>query len=192
MTKKYFIIPGFWSQVSDSDYVWLVTYLTKQGYKVRGVPIRWSYRTVSQNAAEFLNYFNQHKTEQNYILGFSYGAVIALLTTNQTNPQVLYLCSLSPDFAEDATSVPEWIKGYIGKRRYQDMQSRIAQTLATELTCETLVFYGEEEGEEFPALKKRSEETAKLAQNSKLIIVKNAPHNIKHPEYQIALKKINS
>ena len=189
MTKTYFIIPGFWSQVSDSDYVWLVTYLTKQGYKVRGVPIRWSYRTVSQNAAEFLNYFNKHKTDHNYILGFSYGAVMGLITAKQTNPQVLYLCSLSPDFAEDATSMPEWIEGYIGKKRYQDTQNRSAQMLATELKSKTVLFYGEEEGKEFPALKNRSEETAKLAQNARLIVVKDTPHDIKHPEYQAVIKR---
>jgi len=189
MPKTFFIIPGFKSQVSDSDYTWLVTYLVKQGYVVKGVPVQWNYRTLSQNATEFLNYFNQHKTAQNYILGFSYGAVIALLTANQTNPQLLYLCSLSPDFAEDATSIPEWIKGYIGKKRYQDTQNRSAQMLAAELKSKIVLFYGEEEGKEFPALKNRSGEIAKLAQNARLIVVKDTPHDIKHPEYQAVIKR---
>jgi pimeloyl-ACP methyl ester carboxylesterase len=188
MTKTFFIIPGFKSQVTDDDYIWLVAYLKKQGYAVLGVPIQWNFRTVSENATEFLDYFNQHKSDHNYILGFSYGAVIALLTANQTNPETLYLCSLSPDFAEDAISMPEWIQGYIGKRRYRDMKTRSAQKLATELICKTILFYGEVEGKEFPALKNRSEETVKLTENAKLFMVKIAPHDIEHSEYQAAIR----
>lgn len=87
--------------------------------------MRWRYTTLSQNAAEFLDYFNQHKTERNYILGFSYGAVIGLLTANQTKPQKLYLCSLSPDFKEDKGAMPKWVKSYIGVKRYQMLKREV-------------------------------------------------------------------
>jgi hypothetical protein len=86
--------------------------------------------------------------------------------------------------------MPEWIQGYIGKRRYRDMKTRSAKKLATELTARTVIFYGEEEGRQYPPLIKRSEETAKLAKHSKLILIKDAPHDIEHPEYQSAIKAV--
>jgi len=39
-------------------------------------------------------------------------------------------------------------------------------------------------------LKKCCEETAKLAENSKLIVVKDAPHDISFIAYQQAIKKV--
>jgi hypothetical protein len=50
--------------------------------------------------------------------------------------------------------------------------------------------YGEKEGNDYPLIKKRSEETANLATSSKLIIVENAPHDISFPEYQTAIKQV--
>jgi hypothetical protein len=51
-----------------------------------------------------------------------------------------------------------------------------------------VIFYGEAEGKQYPQLKIRCEETAKLARRSKLIVVANSPHKITHPTYQAAIK----
>lgn len=188
MGKVFFIIPGFKSQVTDDVYTWLVSHLTMLGYAVKGVPVNWGYKTVTQNAAEFLNYFNQHKSNHNYILGFSYGAVIALLTAENTECDALYLCSLSPDFKEDIDMIPPWLKTYIGINRYTDISTRSGVALAKKLVTPTTVFYGETEGGEFPQLKVRCEETVRYTKNAKLVVVKNARHDISEPEYQSAIK----
>lgn len=189
MSKTFFIIPGFKAQTTDASYQWLVSFLKKNEFSVRLVPVTWTRRTVTQNAEEFLRYFDMHKTEENYILGFSYGAVIALMTAQYTQPNVLYLCSLSPDFAEDVHTMPAWLRSYIGKRRFADAGTRSAVKLAQALTVKTFIFQGEKEEIEYPPLKKRGEKTAQLAKHATLIRVPDAPHQIDYPTYQEAIKK---
>jgi hypothetical protein len=86
--------------------------------------------------------------------------------------------------------MPVWLRKYIGKRRYADTKTRSAIKLAKSLTVRTTILYGEREGEEYPQLKKRSEETARSIRNSELIIVKDAPHDISFSTYQEAIKKV--
>ncbi len=189
MSKNFFLIPGFRTQISDNMYIWLFDFLKKNNYKVIAVPVEWSRSTITQNAKDFIEYFEKYKSTENYILGFSYGAVIALITAEITSPKKMYLCSLSPDFSEDSQSMPLDMKKYIGKKRFLDTKTRSAEFLAKQLNIETAIFYGEKEALDYPPLKTRAEITAKLAKNTKLHIVKNSPHKIDFPEYINVLKK---
>jgi esterase/lipase len=190
MSKTIFLIPGFKTQIKDPLYRDLVSYLESKNYKIQPVPITWNNRTVTKNAVEFVNYFEKNKENVNYVLGFSYGAVISLMTAEIIKPNRLILCSLSPDFKEDSKTMPAWLKKYIGLNRYVDTMTRSANNLAKSLSVETVIMYGEKEGNDYPQLKKRCEETAKLAINSKLVVVKNAPHDISYPTYIEAIKKV--
>ena len=188
--KTIFLIPGFKEQITDTRYQWLVSYLKSKNFEVQLVPITWNHRTVTQNAQEFLNFFQKNKSHNNYVLGFSYGAVIALMTAKEVQPKKLILCSLSPDFKEDTKTMPSWLKKYIGIHRYADTKTRSAARLAESLDVETTILCGEKEGFDYPQLLKRCNETAKLAKNSKFILVKDAPHDISFPAYQAEIKMI--
>lgn len=188
--KTFFIIPGFWFPAGHEKFSWLVKYLRNKKYKVIEVPVKWGYSTLTKNAKEFEVFFNKNKGKDNYVLGFSYGAVIALLTANNLKPKKIYLCSLSPDFKEDFKYMDKQSKKYIGKRRMDDVKTRSGKKIAKSLAVPSVVFYGEVEGKKYPDLRKRCEETARLARNSRFIKVKNAPHDISHPEYQKAIKSI--
>ena len=190
MPKTIFLIPGFKTQMTNPRYRWLVAYLQNKRYDVQLVPITWNYRTVTQNAEEFLNFYNKNKSTENYVLGFSYGAAIALMTASKTKPEKIILCSLSSDFKEDAEAMPKWLKNFIGKNRYVDSKTRSARKIAKSVDTKLAILYGEKEGNEYPQLKKRSIETAKLAVHSQLIVVENAPHDISFPTYQTAIKKV--
>jgi len=137
---------------------------------------------------ELVAVYNTSKTEINYILGFSYGAVITFLAANILRPKKIYLCSLSPDFQEDIPVMKKWIKVYIGKRRLKAANSINARDIAKELKIPSVVFYGEGEGGQYPQLKIRCEETTKLARRSRLVVVKNAPHDLSCTNYQEAIK----
>jgi pimeloyl-ACP methyl ester carboxylesterase len=139
---------------------------------------------------EFKAFYEKHKTTENYVLGFSYGAVIALLSANDLRPKKIYLCSLSPDFKEDLPKMEPWMRRYVGKRRISEMKTRSGRKYARTLMVPSVIFYGEVEGRKFPALRKRCEEIASLAKESRLVTVKDAPHDIRHPEYQKAIKAI--
>ncbi len=187
--KIFFIVPGFKTQAKNNSYKWLVKFLEDRGVGVIKTLVSWNYKTLSENAVEFVEFYNKHKTTENYVLGFSYGAVITLLTANLLKPKMIYLCSISPDFSEDSNSIEPWLKRYIGAKRYADTKTRSGRRIAKELLVPSIVFYGEKEGKEYPSLKNRCEETSRLAKNSKLIIVKNSPHQIDFPEYVNAIKK---
>lgn len=64
-----------------------------------------------------------------------------------------------------------------------------AEKIAKELTIPTTVFYGEAEGKKYSQLKIRCEQAEKDIKKSKLIVVKEAPHEINYPEYIKAIKK---
>jgi pimeloyl-ACP methyl ester carboxylesterase len=186
--KTFFIIPGFKEKATDKNYAWLLAFLKTKNYKVVPVPVAWNYKTLSDNAVELLNFFKKYQGEKNYILGFSYGAVLAMLIANEVKPKRLYLCSLSPDFSEDLKFMTSDIKKYIGKRRLSDIKNRSGRKIAKELNVPTTIFYGKKEGSEYPQLKKRCEETAKLIKNAKLKVVKDASHQIDFPSYVDAVK----
>src|SRR5258708_6208195 len=100
----FFIIPGFKQQATDKDFVWLVAYLKKNKFNIVPVSIQWDYRIMSDYINDFKRCYEDHRTITNYVLGFSYGAVIAFSTASQLRPNKVFLCSLSPDFKEDMSS----------------------------------------------------------------------------------------
>ncbi|MFA6601623.1 MAG: alpha/beta hydrolase [Candidatus Paceibacterota bacterium] len=188
MSKKFFIIPGFKMTASHKSFSWLTEYLAHKGYSVLKVPVDWRYTTISDNAQEFKDFFNKNKGAINYILGFSYGAVIAFITANELSPNKLFLCSLSPTFSEDRAWERKWIK-YIGKRRYEDSLGRSSLEIARVLRIPSVLFCGEKEAVKYPALIKRSKEVSQKAAGSKLVMVKGAPHQIDFLEYIEAIKR---
>ena len=188
-TKTLFLIPGFYQKATDHCYRWLTKYLKSKGYDVIAVPVHWKNRTMTDYVRDFEKFFLQRMGTKNYFLGFSYGAVIAFMTTSRLGPEKVYLCSLSPDFKEDASSIKSYELKLIGKKRFADVKTRSAKKIAKELKIPSVLFYGEVEGKKYPQLKKRVEETVKLSSRTKLVIVKDAPHKIDHPEYIKAIKR---
>ncbi len=188
--KKIFIIPGFKQNVEEKTFQWLRNFLKEKGFNVIMVPIHWDRKIMSDYVREFEIFYEKNKSSKNYILGFSYGAVIAFTSGEKLKPQKLFLCSLSPDFKEDLPYMKKWIISYLGKNRIADIAKRSANDIAKKLTLPTIIIYGEEEGRQYPRMKVRCEETAKHTKNSKLLIAKNSPHDISHPEYKMILKKV--
>ena len=74
-------------QATSKYFKWLAEFLGENGIRVVRVPVQWKYTTLSQNAKEFVDFFNKHKRKENLILGFSYGAVITLMTANILKPK---------------------------------------------------------------------------------------------------------
>jgi pimeloyl-ACP methyl ester carboxylesterase len=187
--KKMFLIPGFGQNTNEEYFYWLVDLLKKKGFDVVGVPITWNRRIMSDYINEFKIFFEKNKSKNNYFFGFSYGSVIAISTATELKPKKIYLCSLSPDFKEDVVNLKPWLQKLVGKKRIKNSMTRSGREIAKNLTVPVVLFYGEQEGKKFPDLKKRAEETARLAKNAKVILVKDAPHDLSHPEYMKAIKK---
>lgn len=187
--KKFFLLPGFRQKATDKQFLWLKKFLTEKGLEVVLVPITWERKTMTDYAAEFEAFYSKNKGKENYILGFSYGAVITFITAEKLKPEKVFLCSLSPDFKEDIKNEKQWILDYVGKNRTADSLTRSGREIAKKLSVPAVIFFGEKEGKQYPKLKKRCEETARLAKKARLVVIKDAPHNISHPEYIKALKQ---
>lgn len=134
--------------------------------------------------SQFKEFYNKHKTGTDYFLGFSYGAVIIFSSAQELQPKKIFLCSLSNAFKEDVVGIEDKMRKFLGKKGFEDIKTRSAIKIAKNLTIPTILFYGEKEQD----LRKRCKETAKLAKKTKLIIVKDADHEISHPEYIKAVK----
>jgi len=195
--KTFFFIPGFKQKATDKQFIRLSRFLKTNGFRVIKVNMCWDYKVMSDYIQSFKDFYNKYKSHNNYILGFSYGAVIALSAANELSPRPkkIYLCSLSPDFKEDLVKMRPWIKKLIGKRRLADIKKRSAIKIAKNLRVASVIFYGEREAKKYPELKIRCEKTAYLARNSKLIVVKNVSHKLNDSEYiksiQQELKQIS-
>ena len=187
--KNLFLIPGFGQQATDKHFSWLVRFLQSKKFIVIRVPMKWKNKVMADYINQFKEFYIKNKSNNNYVLGFSYGAVIAFATATELKPRKIYLCSLSPYFKEDLIKMKPWTHKLIGKNRMADSKTRSGKRIAKKLITPTVLFYGEKEARDFPQLKLRSEETVKLSKNSKLIIVKKAPHDISNPNYMEAIKK---
>ena len=189
--RTIFIIPGFGHKTTDKWHKWLTPFFKKKGYKVIPVKVHWARRTLTDWTVDFEKFYLEHKAtgkrDKNYVLGFSYGAMIAFVTANKLRPDHIYLCSLSPYFAEDLKGLKKSWKDYVGKRRIDDFKKYKAKPLSKSLEIPATIFCGEDEGD---VCHIRCKEAAKLAKRAKLIMIPEAPHDISHPNYKTAIMKV--
>jgi len=187
MTKTIFLINGFHSQSTEQSFDYLDKHFSNLGYTVQKPHIDWKYKVMSDNVKQFEEFFNTHKTDYNTVLGFSFGAMIAFISAPKLKPDELYLCSLSPYFKEDIKVLnKQWVK-YIGHRRANDFAQFDSSIIASKIFSKTKVFYGTTEAQKYPELKARCIQAATEIKNAKLIIAKDAKHNIEDPGYKKAL-----
>ena len=165
------------------------SFFKAKGFNAHFVPIHWDRKVMSDYVVEFEEYYVKHKTEKNYVLGFSFGAMIAFISAQQLQPDRLYLCSLSPYFKEDLHTLKSYWRKFIGKNRVQDFKKVSAKQIATQVKIPITIFYGGAEAKKYPQLKVRCEKTSKDIKNAKLVFVKDAPHQLNHPNYIEAIKK---
>lgn len=99
--KAIFIIPGFNQLVTDKAYIEIAKILKKENYFPILVRIPWKNTTILENTKYFLKEYKSIKSKKKYILGFSFGAMIAFIASTKVRSTGLILCSLSPFFKED-------------------------------------------------------------------------------------------
>lgn len=100
--RVIFIIPGFNQLTTDKAYKKVAGILKKEGYLPILVNIPWKNSTILENTKYFLKEYRKVKSKRKYILGFSFGAMIAFIASTKVRSSGLILCSLSPFFKEDS------------------------------------------------------------------------------------------
>ena len=152
--KIIFIIPGFRQRTTSKAYKELSEVLKDEGYTPILVKITWRNSTISENTKHFLKVYKKNRARKKYILGFSYGAMIAFIAASQVNTSGLILCSLSPYFSEDVSKLKN-LRFSAGRNkaistlmenRYRDFSKLHYRTLAKLIkTRQVLMLYGRQE-----------------------------------------------
>lgn len=99
--KVMFIIPGFNHLPTSRAYKQISKILKSEGYFPILIKIPWKNKTILENTEYFLKEYRKIKSKKKYILGFSFGAIIAFIASTKVRSSGLILCSLSPFFRED-------------------------------------------------------------------------------------------
>lgn len=121
------------------------------------------------------------------ILGFSFGAMIALKLSEKIKFHRVFLCSLSPYFSEDLHLFPKYYKLRLWLRRWNDFRDNYHESDIKNKQWNTLlVVYGSDEPER---LKNRVKKMIELLNISEVAIVEWVGHDIADSNYQKMILK---
>lgn len=158
------------------------------------VRIRWKKKVVPEFLAmpeyvqQFLRQYRRQKEQETYVLGFSFGAMIALIAAARVKPSTLILCSLSPFFKEDLPRLPK-----LQQRHFQKIKPSATiysfRGLAERITARTrtVIVVG---GKEPPEVLRKAREAKRKLSRSRLLIIRDAKHRIAQAQYLASLHKL--
>lgn len=193
-TKIVFIIPGFGHKISHKGYGVLKKRLQKDGFFVVPIAIPWSGSTITENTEFFLKKYIEklsklHVTSKDvYLLGFSYGALIAFLVATKISVKGLLLCSLSPFFKEDLPRSLPKKSSSLQIIRYNTFATLRSKQLAQKVKAKSVcMLYGEKESS---TLINRSKKTFRIIASKKkyLFAISKTQHNISDKKYINAIQ----
>ena len=187
MKRIAYIVPGFSESTDSESYRKIANFFRTKEIEPIPIKISWRHKVMSDYVEQFKS---QAKIKNpDYILGFSFGAMIAFISADEIKPKTLILCSLSPYFKEDLSKIRDgWIK-VVGKKRIADLEKYSFDELSKNLDSKIILIYGEKEGTE---LKIRIEKAHKKLKDSKIVSIPNTIHKISDEKYLNKLKDVIS
>lgn len=186
MNKIAFIIPGLSCPTENKEYQEIALYFKQKRIKPIFVEIDWKRNTHAQYVEQFRKQYGKYINKNNevYVLGFSFGAMIACISTPELKPKTQILCSLSPFFKEDMPMIKKWWKDYHGKKRCEVFEKLSFDEISKKTKAKTFIIAGDKEGIE---VERRAKDAKRKIKNSELIILEGVKHDISDERY---LKKI--
>lgn len=188
--RTVFIIPGFRHRPTNKAYKAIATLLENEGYSPILITIPWKKTTISENTAYFLEEYKKIRAKKKYILGFSFGAMIAFLAATHVSASGVILCSLSPYFKEDVTKGKKGLLSHTMKRRHEDFLQLECATLAKQIKAkQILMLYGKKEAK---SLIHRVTQAFALtaSRNKHLVPIQKAEHNIGDKRYLTTIHQV--
>ncbi|HSW87591.1 MAG TPA: hypothetical protein VLG12_00335 [Candidatus Saccharimonadales bacterium] len=189
--KITFVIPGYKHNPRHKAYKAISKILKTEGYFPILANIPWKGTTISENTQYFLEKYQESmllrnkavKKSKTYVLGFSYGAMIAFLISTKLRVSGLILCSLSPYFKEDLRKFTRKDIALLTPRRYEDFSHLHSATLAKQTKAKhILMLYGEKEAK--PLINRVKMTYRNFQSKSKyLISINNTEHTIGSKPY---------
>lgn len=186
--KAIFIIPGYRQSATSKTYQEIAATFRNEGFSPILVKIPWKNSTISDNTEYFLEKYKKIKARRKYILGFSYGAMIAFITTTKVSASGLILCSLSPYFKEDLPKKTTAAQSMLMIDRFNDFQKFHSGKIAKATKAKkVLMLYGAQES--LPLIRRVVKTFSKIPSKKHLIKVSRTEHEIGNHRYLNAISK---
>ncbi len=178
MKHTLYVIPGFGENTKMPDYKAVIKACRLFGYEVIEFNPCWDRSVASDWILDFERSLQKNKSAKTSIIGFSFGAYVAVLSAQKFKFEKLVLCSLSPYFADNIPEIPEAAWKFFGKRRKQDFSKH---HFPVGMQVDAAFLVGEHE---IPMELKHVNDRYKSWSGKKThIIVKGAEHSIGSGEY---------
>lgn len=186
MKKKLYIVPGFGGHASDKYYQQVRKYAQENGYTVIPVPIQWRWTTIDRWIKDFEEVVDKKTVEQSVVLGFSLGALVAVLVSTKFSFKKMIICSLSPYFQEDLPKLPILAHEALGKRRMNAFRVHPFPLLTQRTPISFII--GDKD---FHLAIERTQQAYKMWRCNKknIKILQGVGHTIASPEYLKEIKK---
>lgn len=181
-----FIVPGFKQKITDLAWLKVKKLAQKSFQQVTLFQPEWNYHTLTHWAGSFDQCRHQYVGPQ-MVLGFSFGAMIAFLSSINLPTKTAILCSLSPYFSEDISSLKPWWNQAVGKKRMAIFQETHFSKLAAKSHSQNYLLVGEKE---VPQCFTRYHDALEQLSGSCGIVVPQAGHDIGHQAYLAALDQL--
>lgn len=181
--KIIFMIPGFGESTKDQAYSTISKELKLLRYQIVPHQPQWKNNTIKKWLVDFQKILKQYDSKP-AILGFSFGAYIALLAAQNFKFSKMILCSLSPYFKEDIKHLPPIAHKMLGKKRIQDFSN---YAFPKDLKIPAVFLVGDQDME---LVVKRSIISHRQYRGAKkFILVKGAEHDLNNKNYIASIKK---
>ena len=187
--KIAFIIPGFGYSGKEKEYQKIAGFFKNKDIKPIVIHIRWKRHTFSEYVEEARRQIVSQSalSDELYLLGFSFGAMITFVLSSELRFEKQILCSLSPYFKEDMPKIKKWWRNMLGKRRTEEFEKLSFAKIAQKTDCETTVLYGNQEGVE---VERRAVDTGRKIRNSRLVVLAGVRHDISDKRYLVEIENI--
>lgn len=188
MKKKIaFIIPGYPYSPRRKEYQTIASYFSKAGMEPVLINITWKTptpRNFNDYLKEIARQTRAYKNCTIYLLGFSFGAILALLAAKKLKPKAIILCSLSPYFTDDIEALPtRWASWW--KKHYKDKLDFLK--LTNGLNSKAFLLVG---AKEHVSVRARAKTAHKQLRHSSLHTVPRVEHKLQDPLYLKAVQRI--
>jgi hypothetical protein len=185
------IIPEY-GDIEDARYRGVAELFIHRGIKPHFVPIQWRRSVMTQNVAQFADFYAKYDRRTLVVFGYGIGAMIAFVQSAVRPPAALILSSMAPWFAEDIPSRTPTHKVKHGSGRVGNYQKFTFADIAPKVPSKTFLLYSERESRRLPQVRTRTEQAHNEIAGSMLVVVPGDIQDFSGPDYAEALRRIIS
>lgn len=187
--KTVLFVPGFKENYKARDYAAVFRAFERGGFQARFVDINWHRTTQHDWVQQLDEIYKQYHPKDVVLAGFSFGAVTAFLAAAQRVPAGLFLCSLSPLFAEDIAHWTAADRRLVGVCREREARETPFRAAALRINCPVWSCIGSQELDQWPDMRYRFEETKQAFPRGVHTVVSNVGHMVDDERYIAAITR---